>query len=77
MLSCNWAANFSGTKAGRYERVCFEKKSVLAIVLVEGENVDGPHYICKPFTQKPDRAVTRVNLDLNERLKKATSHADT
>lgn len=43
-------------------------KFILAVVLVNGENVDGPHYIQKPFTQEPDWATTSVNYDIKELL---------
>ncbi|NRT58390.1 helicase-related protein [Sphaerotilus uruguayifluvii] len=50
-----------------------QDKFWLAIVLVgEGDSVDGPHYIRRPFTREPDWAVTSVNLDLNELLKRSS-----
>lgn len=52
-------------------------KFLLAIVLIgEDDSRDGPHYIRKPFTQEPDWAVTSVNLDLNELLKRSTNSCD-
>lgn len=36
-----------------------QDKFILAIVLVEGEQHEGPFYVTKPFTQEPDWAVTR------------------
>ena len=36
----------------------------LAVVIVDGESHEGPHYIRNPFTQEPDWAVTSINLDL-------------
>jgi len=39
---------------------------ILALVLVEGENVQEPVYIRKPFGREPDFGVTSVNYDLNE-----------
>ena len=45
------------------------EKFLLAIVIVDGEICDGPHYLKSPFTQEPDWAVTSLNLDLNELLK--------
>lgn len=45
-------------------------KYVLAIVIVEGENYEGPHYIHKPFTQEPEWAATSINLDINTLLLK-------
>ena len=49
-----------------------QDKFILAVVLVDGDNVEGPHYVRRPFTQEPDWAVTSVNLDLNELLKRST-----
>lgn len=43
----------------------------LAIVLVDGDTVYGPHYIRRPFTQEPDWATTSVNLDLKTLLSRA------
>jgi hypothetical protein len=48
-----------------------QDKFMLAIVLVDGDQHDGPFYVTKPFTQEPDWAVTSINLDLGELLKKA------
>ena len=46
-------------------------KFVLAIVLVDGEQHEGPYYLRNPFTQEPDWAVTSINLDLQELLARA------
>lgn len=46
-------------------------KFVLAIVLVDGEEYEGPFYIREPFKQEPDWAVTSVNLDLTSLLERA------
>ena len=46
-------------------------KFILAVVLVEDENIDGPHYIHKPFSQEPDWGTTSVNYDIKELLSKA------
>jgi len=40
----------------------------LSIVMVEEDQVDGPHYIQHPITQEPDFAVTSVNLNLTKLL---------
>jgi hypothetical protein len=48
-----------------------QDKFMLAIVLVDGDQYEGPFYVTKPFTQEPDWAVTSINLDLNELLKRA------
>ena len=50
-------------------------KFVLAVVLVEGSQVDGPHYIKNPFTQEPDWAVASINLDLAQLLARAEPSA--
>lgn len=46
-------------------------KFILAVVIVDGEGHEGPHYIRNPFTQEPDWAVTSINLDLAALLEKA------
>ena len=48
-------------------------KFILAVVLANGDNVEGPHYIRRSFTQEPDWAVTSINLDLNELLGRSTA----
>ena len=48
-----------------------QDKFMLAVVLVDGEQYQGPYYISKPFTQEPDWAVTSINLDLDQLLAKA------
>ncbi|MGC9237688.1 MAG: helicase-related protein [Thiomonas sp.] len=50
-----------------------QDKFILAIVLVDGEQYEGPFYVTKPFTQEPDWAVTSINLDLDALLARATS----
>ncbi len=44
------------------------ERFMLAIVLVEGDNVEGPFYISNPFDQEPDFGVTSVNYNLSELL---------
>ncbi|ODU50882.1 MAG: RNA helicase [Thiobacillus sp. SCN 63-374] len=46
-------------------------KFILAVVLVDGGSHEGPFYIRKPFHQEPDWAVSSINLDLIELLKKS------
>ena len=46
-------------------------KFVLAIVLVDGEEYEGPFYIREPFDREPGWAVTGVNLDLAALLLRA------
>ncbi|NTU49920.1 MAG: DUF3883 domain-containing protein, partial [Desulfobulbaceae bacterium] len=46
-------------------------KFILAIVLVDGDQAEGPYYIREPFNQEPDWAVSSINFDLEELLLKA------
>lgn len=46
-------------------------KFMLAVVIVDGDAFDGPHYIRNPFTIEPDFGVASVNYDLNDLLSKA------
>ena len=48
-----------------------QDKFMLAIVLVDGDQHEGPFYVTKPFTQEPDWAVTSINLDLDQLLARA------
>uniref|UniRef100_E6QQ23 ATP-dependent RNA helicase n=1 Tax=mine drainage metagenome TaxID=410659 RepID=E6QQ23_9ZZZZ len=48
-----------------------QDKFILAIVLVDGDQHEGPFYVTKPFTQEPDWAVTSVNLDLSALLQQS------
>jgi superfamily II DNA or RNA helicase len=43
----------------------------LAIVLVDGERVDGPHYVQQPFTQEPEVGATAVTYEIAALLAKA------
>ncbi|WP_031597386.1 helicase-related protein [Ferrovum myxofaciens] len=45
-----------------------QDKFILAIVMVDGDQHEGPFYVTKPFTQEPDWAVTSINLDLEQLL---------
>ncbi|TBW08778.1 DUF3883 domain-containing protein [Azotobacter chroococcum] len=47
------------------------EKFILAIVLVDGDQVDGPHYIKHPFKSEPEFGVASVNYDLGELLSRA------
>lgn len=47
-------------------------KFILAIVIVDGENVDEIFYIKNPFTNEPDFGVASVNYELKDLLIKAT-----
>ena len=46
-------------------------KFVLAVVIVDGEDYEGPFYIREPFDREPGWAVTSVNLDLAALLNRA------
>ncbi len=48
-----------------------QDKFILAIVLVDDHQHEGPFYVTKPFTQEPDWAVTSINLDLDQLLAKS------
>jgi len=50
-----------------------QDKFILAIVLVDGERHEGPFYVTNPFTQEPDWAVSSINLDLNELLRRSAT----
>ena len=47
------------------------EKNILAIVLVDGEQVDGPYYIKHPFKSEPEFGVGSVNYELSELLSRA------
>lgn len=46
-------------------------KFLLAIVIVDGDNHEGPHYIRNPFNSEPDFGVASINYDLGDLLSKA------
>lgn len=46
-------------------------KFFLAIVRVDGENVDGPHYIRTPFTKELEGSVVSINVSMKDLLKRA------
>jgi len=48
-----------------------QDKFILAIVLVDGDQHEGPFYVREPFTQEPGWEVTSINLDLNHLLARA------
>lgn len=41
-------------------------KFLLAIVIVDGDDHDGPHYIRNPFNSEPDFGVASINYDLGD-----------
>lgn len=47
------------------------EKYILAIVLVDGDEIDGPHYIKHPFKSEPEFGVASINYDLQELLGRA------
>jgi len=49
------------------------EKFLLAIVIVDGDDFEGPYYIRNPFNQEPDFGVASVNYDLQDLLTKAVS----
>ncbi|MDI3140512.1 helicase-related protein [Enterobacter kobei] len=46
-------------------------KFILAIVIVDGEEFEGPYYVKTPFTLEPDFGVASINYDLSDLLSKA------
>lgn len=46
---------------------------ILAVALIEGDNIDGPYYIRRPFTAEPEFGVASINYDLADLLSKAES----
>ena len=48
-------------------------KFLLAIVVVDGEDHEGPHYVRNPFDQEPGWAVSSINLELDELLARSTT----
>ena len=52
-------------------------KFILAIVIVDGDNHEGPFYVRNPFQVEPDFGVASVNYDLNDLLSKAVTPEQT
>lgn len=50
-----------------------QDKFILAVVVVDGESVEGPCYVRSPFRQEPDWAMTSMNLDLGELMQRGTA----
>lgn len=48
-------------------------KFILAIVIVDGDEFEGPFYIKTPFTVEPDFGVASINYDLSDLLSKAVA----
>ncbi|WP_218564097.1 DUF3883 domain-containing protein [Legionella quateirensis] len=52
-------------------------KFMLAIVIVDGEEFEGPFYVKTPFTIEPDFGVASINYDLSDLLSKAIAPEQT
>ena len=52
-------------------------KFILAIVIVDGEEFEGPYYIKNPFKVEPDFGVASINYDLGELLSRSLDPTDT
>ena len=52
-------------------------KFMLAIVIVDGEEFEGPYYVKTPFTAEPDFGVASINYDLSDLLSKAVAPGQT
>lgn len=52
-------------------------KFMLAIVIVDGEEFEGPYYVRTPFTVEPDFGVASINYDLSDLLSKAVAPEQT
>ncbi|WP_257287425.1 helicase-related protein, partial [Endozoicomonas sp. SESOKO2] len=48
-------------------------KFILAVVIVDGDDYEGPYYIRNPFTKEPDFAVSSLNYDLKKLLSRSMS----
>lgn len=46
-------------------------KFILALVLVDGEKIEGPFYVHSPFSREPEDFTASVNLELSELLSRA------
>jgi hypothetical protein len=68
------AAGQASVTVTRNEIVCglnLGPRYFLAVVFVDGEKVDGPHYIRRPFLKEPDPRSVSVNYDLADLMEKA------
>lgn len=54
-----------------------QDKFILAIVIVDGENFDGPFYIRRPFTKELDDGAVSTNYSIDELLVRAVSPKET
>tara|TARA_A200000113_G_C8846505_1_gene348806 strand:+ start:1440 stop:1637 length:198 start_codon:yes stop_codon:yes gene_type:complete len=46
-------------------------KFILAIVVVDGDEFEGPYYVKTPFKGEPDFGIASINYDLSELLSKS------
>jgi superfamily II DNA or RNA helicase len=53
-----------------------KEKFLLAIVIVDGENYEGPYYLRNPFQNEPDFGVASINFSLDELLSKSIQPRD-
>ena len=60
-------------QARSYESAARRAGDDVAVVMVDGEEHEGPFYVRQPFTLEPDWAVTSINLDLDQLLARAAS----
>jgi hypothetical protein len=44
------------------------EKFILAIVLIDGDETEGPYYLHKPFENEPGFGVTSINFELDTLL---------
>ena len=52
-------------------------KFLLAIVIVDGDDHEGPYYVREPFSKEPDFGVASINYDLKELLSRAVTPEQT
>ena len=52
-------------------------KFLLAIVIVDGDSHEGPHYIRNPFTSEPDLGASSINYSLDDLLSKKVPPEET
>lgn len=69
----------SATVTVTRNEVCYglnqKDKFILALVFVDGDSVDGPHYVRHPFEMEPDWHVASVNLDIAKLMSRAEKPA--
>lgn len=65
----------SRSRAEIYSELNESDKLILSIVMVDGDQHEGPLYVREAFGQEPDWAVTSIDLDLDQLLARATPAA--